>query len=73
MISRRQFLRWIGAVGALGAHQAVLLTPNSGAFAGHVLLIVDVNGTVGYQGGHDLIIDLESPTHIGSFSAANFI
>jgi hypothetical protein len=61
------------AVGALGAHQAVLLTPNSGAFAGHVLLIVDVNGTVGYQGGHDLIIDLESPTHIGSFSASNFI
>lgn len=61
------------AVSSLTAHHAVLFTPNAGTLSGHVILVVDVNGTAGYQAGADLVIDLEHATDMASFGAANFI
>jgi ELWxxDGT repeat protein len=61
----------IGA-GQLGAHDAVLFTPSSGHYVGHTFLIVDLNGTAGYQAGQDLVIDLAGGSLAG-LSATNFI
>jgi VCBS repeat-containing protein len=61
----------IGA-GQLAADHAVLFTPNAGAFAGHTILVVDVNGTAGYQAGQDLVIDLQNAVNV-SLSTGNFI
>jgi len=57
----------------LGAHDAVLFTPNSGAYAGLTFLVVDINGTAGYQAGQDLVMELATPQNMGSFGTANFI
>jgi len=43
-----------GAVTALGANQAVMFTANAGDLNGHTFLIVDANGTTGYQAGGGL-------------------
>jgi len=48
----------VGA-GQLAADHAVLFTPNSGTLAGETFLIVDANGTAGYQAGADLVFDLK--------------
>jgi hypothetical protein len=45
----------IGA-GQLAAHHAVAFTPDSGDLANRQFLIVDENGTAGYQAGQDLVI-----------------
>ncbi len=45
-------------VGALASHHAVLFTADSGTLSGHVFLVVDENGTAGYQAGGDLVIDV---------------
>ncbi len=60
------------AVGSsqLGSHHAVVFTPNAGGFSGHHFLIVDANGTAGYQAGADLVIDLGNQPV--SVSLANF-
>lgn len=62
------------AVGAsqLAAHDAVLFTPDSGAYAGRTFLVVDWNGVAGYQAGHDLVICLGPASDLTGFSAANF-
>ncbi|HEY1630644.1 MAG TPA: bluetail domain-containing putative surface protein [Rhizomicrobium sp.] len=52
----------VGA-GQLAAQHAVLFTPTSGTLAGQVFLIVDANGTAGYQADADLVIDLASLSH----------
>src|SRR5207253_94347 len=44
----------------LAAGDAVLFTPDAGTLAGHTFLVVDLNGTAGYQAGEDLVIQLES-------------
>ncbi|HTQ13581.1 MAG TPA: calcium-binding protein [Rhizomicrobium sp.] len=54
----------------LHAHDAVLFTPDVGGLAGHTFLVVDVNGTAGYQAGQDLVIDLGTGNMSG-FSVAN--
>jgi hypothetical protein len=57
----------------LAAHHAVLFTPNAGTLVGHTYLIVDANGTVGYQAGQDLVIDVTNIANAASLSTANFI
>ena len=61
----------IGA-GQLAADHAVLFTPTAGAFAGHTILVVDVNGVAGYQAGQDLVIDLQNAVNL-SLTTSNFI
>jgi Ca2+-binding RTX toxin-like protein len=50
------------AMSSLLAGQARLFTPNSGGLSGRIFLVVDLNGTAGYQGGADLAIEMESPS-----------
>ncbi|MCW5738418.1 MAG: sulfatase-like hydrolase/transferase [Enhydrobacter sp.] len=52
------------------AHHAALFTPDAGNLAGNSFLVVDINGTAGYQAGQDLVVRLVSPT--GSITASNF-
>ena len=56
----------------LGAGHAILFTPNAGTYAGHTFLIVDANGTAGYQAGADLVFKLASPTNLGSLGIGTF-
>ncbi|HEY0111669.1 MAG TPA: bluetail domain-containing putative surface protein, partial [Allosphingosinicella sp.] len=44
--------------GTLDASEAVLFTANSGDLAGRLFLVVDENGTAGYQAGEDYVIEL---------------
>ncbi|HXL99991.1 MAG TPA: VCBS domain-containing protein, partial [Rhizomicrobium sp.] len=57
--------------GQLAAHHAVLFDPTIGNLAGHTFLIVDLNGTAGYQAGQDLVIDVTGMA--GTFTTANFV
>lgn len=57
----------------LAAGDAVLFTPDAGTLHGHTFLIVDMNGMAGYQAGADLVIQLESATHLDSLAATSFI
>jgi RTX calcium-binding nonapeptide repeat (4 copies) len=59
----------VGA-GQLGAHHAVLFTPNAGGFAGDTFLIVDTNGSAGYQASQDLVIELVNSS--GTLTTADF-
>jgi len=61
----------IGA-GQLGANHAVLFTPNAGNLAGFMFLIVDANGTAGYQAGQDYVMELLHPLHLSDLSTDNF-
>jgi VCBS repeat-containing protein len=63
------------SVGAsqLAAHDAVLFTADHGGFAGHTYLVIDLNGTAGYQAGQDLVIDITGATNTGQFSTSTFI
>ena len=58
--------------GQLHAGDAVLFTPDSGNLAGHTFLVIDFNGVAGYQAGADLVIQLESATHLNNLSIGNF-
>jgi Ca2+-binding RTX toxin-like protein len=57
----------------LGAHDAVLFTASAGSLAGDTFLIVDENGTAGYQAGHDLVIQLTNTHNMGDFGTGNFM
>src|SRR5204863_7092405 len=63
-----------GAIGAseLAADHAVLFQPSKGTLAGFLFLIVDANGTAGYQAGEDLVVRLDDAHQMAHFSAANF-
>jgi len=63
------------SVGAakLGAHHAVLFTPNAGMLSGKTFLIVDANGVAGYQASADLIILLGNGSSLAGLTAADFI
>jgi Ca2+-binding RTX toxin-like protein len=54
----------------LGAHHAVLFTPNGGTLKGQTFLVVDLNGTAGYQAGADLVIRMNGTS--GTLAAAGF-
>jgi Ca2+-binding RTX toxin-like protein len=58
--------------GQLAAHDAVLFTASSGSLSGHTYLVVDLNGTAGYQSGQDLVIEVTGYTNGGSFSTSTF-
>ena len=57
--------------GHLGAHHAVLFTPNGGTLRGETFLVVDLNGIAGYQANADLVIHLTGQS--GALSVADFI
>jgi Ca2+-binding RTX toxin-like protein len=44
--------------GQLDPSEAIFFTPNAGDQAGKLFLIVDQNGTAGYQAGQDFVIEL---------------
>ena len=56
--------------GHLSAHHAVLFKPNAGTLSGKTFLVVDLNGTAGYQSGHDLVILMISSS--GTLAAGCF-
>ena len=51
--------------------EAILLTANDGSLNEHKFIVVDVNGTTGYQAGEDLVIDVTGVT--GALFVADFI
>jgi Ca2+-binding RTX toxin-like protein len=58
----------------LGVHDAVFFTPDSGSLAGDHFLVIDANGTAGYQAGQDYVIQITS-NDFGdiSLTASNFV
>ncbi len=60
----------LAAMTGLGAHQAVLFTPDQGDLKNHVFLIVDANGTAGYQSGHDFVFELQGTS--GTLTTSDF-
>ena len=54
----------------LGAHRAVLFTPNGGTLKGQTFLVVDLNGVAGYQAGADLVIRMNGTS--GTLAAGGF-
>jgi len=63
------------AVGSaqLAAHHAVLFTPTTGDYMGATFLVVDANGTAGYQSGADYVFRLDSPLHTANLDSSDFI
>jgi Ca2+-binding RTX toxin-like protein len=57
--------------GHLLAGHAELFTPNSGTLSGQTFLVVDINGTAGYQSGADLVFHMTSMT--GTLATTDFI
>jgi Ca2+-binding RTX toxin-like protein len=53
----------------LGIHHAVLVTLTS---TSELFLVVDANGTAGYQAGEELVFKLDTPTHLDQLSTASF-
>ena len=51
-----------GAFGTLATHQAAVFTATGGDLAGLTFLVVDANGTAGYQASGDFLIAFASPT-----------
>jgi Ca2+-binding RTX toxin-like protein len=47
--------------GVLQANDAVLFTPSSGDLAGRTFLVVDQNGSAGYQSGSDFVMQMPAP------------
>jgi hypothetical protein len=60
----------VGA-GQLAGHDAVLFTASAGDLSGHTFLVVDLNGTAGYQSGADLVIDVTGYT--GTLTTGDFV
>ncbi|HEY2070344.1 MAG TPA: calcium-binding protein [Rhizomicrobium sp.] len=54
----------------LAANHAVLVTATSGTLSGHTFLVVDGNGTAGYQANADYVIDVTGFS--GTLSTASF-
>jgi len=48
----------------LGAHHAVMFTPNGGTLSGATFLVVDLNGVAGYQAGADLVVRMNGSSGI---------
>ncbi|HEY0112623.1 MAG TPA: bluetail domain-containing putative surface protein, partial [Allosphingosinicella sp.] len=58
--------------GTLDPSEAVLFTPNAGDLAGKLFLIVDENGTAGYQAGQDYVIEMIN-TSVPMATVSDFI
>ncbi len=57
------------SAGRLAGHHAVLFTPSSGDFGSATFLIVDENGTPGYQASADLVIEVDGSGFTGLTTA----
>ncbi len=57
--------------GHLVGHSAMFVAASSGSLAGHTFLVVDLNGTAGYQSGADLVIDMVNAT--GTLATGDFV
>jgi Ca2+-binding RTX toxin-like protein len=55
--------------GSLNANHAILFTADAGDLSGDTFLVIDGNGTAGYQGGSDLVIHLAGDTNTADFAA----
>ena len=55
------------------AGHAVLVTASGGDLSGDQFLVIDANGTPGYQAGHDYVILLSDTVDVADLSASNFI
>ena len=62
----------IAMVGLQG-HHAGLIAGNAGTLGGVTFVVVDVNGTTGYQSGADLVIRIDSLTNPTTFGLGNFV
>jgi Ca2+-binding RTX toxin-like protein len=59
--------------GSLAADHAVLFTPDAGDLAGEKFLVVDANGSAGFQsGGVDWVVRLTDAKHLSSLDIADF-
>jgi Ca2+-binding RTX toxin-like protein len=58
---------------ALGNGNFVVFKPNAGGLSGQTFLVIDQNGSPGYQAGLDLVIELTNATHLGGLDIADFI
>ena len=58
--------------GHLHANHAVLFRPDAGTLHGKLFLVVDINGTPGYQSGEDLVIRLDHPKNLGALDPRDF-
>ena len=63
------------AMGAdeLPAGDAVLFKPSSGTYDGEWFLVVDINGTAGYQANDDIVIHLHNVHNLDQLDEDNFI
>jgi len=59
----------VGA-GQLAANHLVLFAPDAGTFAGSTFLVVDANGSAGYQASADLVFDVTGFT--GTLDTSDF-
>jgi len=59
--------------GQLAAGHAVLVAATGGDLATHLFLVVDANGTAGYQGSHDFVFDITGATNLGSIGTSDFV
>jgi Ca2+-binding RTX toxin-like protein len=59
--------------GHLGRYDAVLVTASGGSLAGQTFLVVDSNGTAGYQAGQDLVVHLVGANNVGALDTADFV
>jgi len=57
--------------GQLTGHHALLFTADSGDLSGHTFLVIDENGTAGYQANADLVIEIVNGT--GTLVASDFL
>jgi Ca2+-binding RTX toxin-like protein len=60
------------AMAGLVAHHAVIFTPDAGQYAGSVFLVVDGNGTAGFQANADYVVRLLSPVNIDQADVTDF-
>lgn len=58
----------IATAAQLGAHHALLYTLTNG----NIYLVVDANGVAGYQAGEDLVMRLDSASHLADFGMSTF-
>jgi Ca2+-binding RTX toxin-like protein len=58
---------------ALAAGHAVVFKPNAGDLAGHFFLVIDTDGTAGYQGGDDYVMEFAAGSNPNALAAGFFI
>lgn len=66
-------LRATFTASTLASGHAALLDVTSGGLSGHTFLVVDANGTAGYQAHADYVFDVTGVANAGSLSVGDFI